>query len=213
MGSNFSTPVVEGVDNRPILSMGGRMCTWYQSAHPARLCRLIGSVPWLCCYHSAVVVMLERDVAIGLNANRWRHLTLFIQIHGTHCVGKCITPPLKKCFHHCSGITVNVIHPIDQGRTRYLTCVQHCRSVMWRGVSRNACIVNICPACLTFKSQVSLPSDGKNASLMWRIWACDVIILETVFAVIIAGAVAPSRAVGQMHAGFFCLSALLRLSD
>ena len=150
MGSNCSTPVVEGVDNRPILSMGGRMCTWYQSAHPARPCRPIGSVPWLCCYSSAVVVMLERDVAIGLNPNRWRHLTLFIQIYGTHCVGKCITPPLKKCFHHCSGITVNVIHPIDQGRTRYLTCVQHCRSVMWRGVSRNACIVNICPACLTF---------------------------------------------------------------
>ena len=41
----------------------------------------------------------------------------------------------------------------------------------------------------------------------------ELIILETVFAVIIAGAVAPSRAVGQMHAGFFCLSALLRLSD
>ena len=37
--------------------------------------------------------------------------------------------------------------------------------------------------------------------------------METVFAVIIAEAVAPSRAVGQMHAGFFCLSALLRLSD
>ena len=83
-----------------------------------------GSVRWLCCYPSAVVVMLERDVAIGLYANRWRYLTLFIQIHGTHCVGKCITPPLKKCFHHYSGITVNVIHPIDQGRTRYLTCVR-----------------------------------------------------------------------------------------
>ena len=52
-----------------------------------------------------------------------------------------------------------------------------------------------------------LPSDGKNACLMWRIWACDVIILETIFAVIIAGAVAPSRVVGQMHAGSLCLSA------
>ena len=140
MGSNCSTPVVEGVDNRPILSMGGRMCTWYQSAHPARLCRPIGSVPWLCCYPSAVVVMLERDVAIGLNANRWRHLTLFIQIHGTHCVGKCITPPLKKCFHHCSGITLNVIHPFDQDRTRYLTWSAICCSVGWRDLSRNACI-------------------------------------------------------------------------
>ena len=169
MGRSCSTPVVEGVDNRPILSMGGRICAWYQSAHPARPCRPIGSVSWLRCYPSAVVVMLERDVAIGLNANRWRRLTLFIQIHGTHCVGKCITPPLKKCFHHCSGITVNVIHPIDQGRTRYLTCVQHCRSVMWRGVSRNAYIVDIWPVYLTFKSQVLLPHVGENAFLLWRI--------------------------------------------
>ena len=29
----------------------------------------------------------------------------------------------------------------------------------------------------------------------------------------IAGAVAPSRAVGQMHTGSLCLSALLRLGD
>ena len=159
MGSNISTPVVEGVDNRPILSMGGRMCTWYQSAHPARPCRPIGSVPWLCCYPSAVVVMLERDVAIGLNANRWWHLTLFIQIHRTHCVGKCITPPLKKCFHHCSGITVNVIHPIDQGRTRYLTCVQHCYSVMWRGESRNDC------SCWYSPWSVSLV----NLKFYWRL--------------------------------------------
>ena len=43
--------------------------------------------------------------------------------------------------------------------------------------------------------------------------ACNIIILGTVFAVMIAGAVAPSRAVGQMHAGSFCLSALLRLGD
>ena len=43
--------------------------------------------------------------------------------------------------------------------------------------------------------------------------ACDVIVLEAVFAVMIAGAVAPSRAVGQMHTESFCLSALLRLSD
>ena len=37
--------------------------------------------------------------------------------------------------------------------------------------------------------------------------------MGSVFAVIIAEAVAHSRAVGQMHAGSFCLSALLRLSD
>lgn len=43
--------------------------------------------------------------------------------------------------------------------------------------------------------------------------ACDIIILEAVFAVMIAGAVAPSRAVGQMHTGSICLSALLRLGD
>ena len=43
--------------------------------------------------------------------------------------------------------------------------------------------------------------------------ACDVIVLATVFAVMIAGAVAPPRAVGQRHAGSLCLSALLRLGD
>jgi len=37
--------------------------------------------------------------------------------------------------------------------------------------------------------------------------------LATVFAVMIAGTVVPSRAVGQMHAGSLCLSALQRLGD
>ena len=157
--------------------------------------------------------MLERDVAIGLNPNRWRHLTLFVQIYGTHCVGKCITPPLKKCFHRCSGITTNVIPPIVQVRTRYLTCVQHCCSVMWRGVSRNACIDEVCPAYLTFKSQIFIAIWGEKCFSFVEDWACDVIILVTVFAVMIAGAVAPSRAVGQMHTGSICLSALLRLGD
>ena len=43
--------------------------------------------------------------------------------------------------------------------------------------------------------------------------ACNIIILGAVFAVMIAGAVAPSRALGQMHTESFCLSALLRLGD
>ena len=68
-----------------------------------------------------MVAMLERGVAIGLNTNQWWYLALFVQVHSTHRMGKCITTPLKKCFHHCSGITINVIHPFDQGRTRYLT--------------------------------------------------------------------------------------------
>ena len=87
-----------------------------------------------------MVAMLERDIAKRLNTNRWWYLTLFIQVDSTHCMGKCIAPPLKKCFHHCSGITLNVIHPFDQDRTRYLTWSAICCSVGWRDLSRNACI-------------------------------------------------------------------------
>ena len=111
--------------------------------------------------------MLERGVAIGLNANQWWCLALFVQVHSTHRMGECITPPLKKCFHHCSWITIKVILLLDQDCTRYLTQAEGCRSVVWKSLGRNAgidCMI-ICWSCFW----ISIDAICRKSFLLRRI--------------------------------------------
>ena len=125
--------------------------------------------------------MLERGVAIGLNANQWWYLALFVQVHSTHRMGKCITPPLKKCFHHCSGITIKVILLFDQDCTRYLTQAEGCRSVMWKDLSRNACIYCMIICCSCF--WISIWCHLKKIILVEEDWS-TVSFLGNIFAVL-----------------------------
>ena len=139
------------------------------------------------------MAMLERGVAIGLNANQWWYLALFVQVHSTHRMGKCITPPLKKCFHHCSGITIKVILLFDQDCTRYLTQAEGCRSVVWKSLGRNACIdcIIICWSCFW----VSIWSHLQKVILLRRIGPFS--IFWEIYLVCLAYFVAPPESVGR----------------